>query len=222
MNKKMAALAEANQLDGVFVADFEDDAKLGKGKDKVETLSKLIAVFQNENLDFSKNRAADDDLIGDAYEYLMKNFATESGKSKGQFYTPAEVSRVMAKVIGLGDARNGKKTTIYDPTCGSGSLLLRAMCETPDGATIYGQEKDRIFRQAHDCCFSNKEQIEKSEKCGCFSCCEIFTPSEITDYLPDEPPTAECPFCHIDSVIGDASGFPITKDFLKKMKKKYF
>ena len=126
----MAALAEANQLDGVFVADFEDDAKLGKGKDKVETLSKLIAVFQNENLDFSKNRAADDDLIGDAYEYLMKNFATESGKSKGQFYTPAEVGRVMAKVIGLGDARNGKKTTIYDPACGSGSLLLRAMCET--------------------------------------------------------------------------------------------
>lgn len=142
MNKKMAALAEANQLDGVFVADFEDDAKLGKGKDKVETLSKLIAIFQNENLDFSKNRAADDDLIGDAYEYLMKNFATESGKSKGQFYTPAEVSRVMSKVIGLGYARNGKKTTIYDPTCGSGSLLLRAICETPDGATIYGQEKD--------------------------------------------------------------------------------
>ena len=71
MNKKMAALAEENQLGGVFVADFEDDTKLGKGKDKVETLSKLIAVFQNENLDFSKNRAADDDLIGDAYEYLM-------------------------------------------------------------------------------------------------------------------------------------------------------
>lgn len=142
MNKKMAALAEANQLDGVFVADFDDDAKLGKGKDKVETLGKLIAVFQNDNLDFSKNRAADDDLIGDAYEYLMKNFATESGKSKGQFYTPAEVSRVMAKVIGLSNAKNGKKTTIYDPTCGSGSLLLRAMCETPEGATIYGQEKD--------------------------------------------------------------------------------
>lgn len=142
MNKKMAALAEANQLDGVFVADFDDDAKLGKGKDKVETLGKLIAVFQNDNLDFSKNRAADDDLIGDAYEYLMKNFATESGKSKGQFYTPAEVSRVMAKVIGLSNAKNGKKTTIYDPTCGSGSLLLRAMCETPEGSTIYGQEKD--------------------------------------------------------------------------------
>ncbi|MDM8269878.1 type I restriction-modification system subunit M [Barnesiella viscericola] len=142
MNKKMAALAEANQLGGVFVADFEDDTKLGKGKDKVETLSKLIAVFQNENLDFGKNRAADDDLIGDAYEYLMRNFATESGKSKGQFYTPAEVSRVMAKLIGLSHAKDGRKTTIYDPTCGSGSLLLRAMCETPGGATLYGQEKD--------------------------------------------------------------------------------
>ena len=84
------------------------------------------------------------------------------------------------------------------------------------------EEKDRIFRQAHDCSIRNKEQIEKSEKCGCFSCCEIFTPSEITDYLPDEPPTAECPFCHTDSVIGDASGFPITQDFLKKMKKRWF
>ena len=142
INKKMAALAEANSLEGVFVADFDDDAKLGKGKDKVDTLSNLIAVFQNENLDFSKNRAADDDLIGDAYEYLMKNFATESGKSKGQFYTPAEVSRVMAKVIGLSNAKNGKRTTIYDPTCGSGSLLLRAMYEAPEGATVYGQEKD--------------------------------------------------------------------------------
>ena len=142
INKKMQKLAEANQLEGVFVADFDDEAKLGKGKDKVETLSKLIAVFQNENLDFSKNRAADDDLIGDAYEYLMKNFATESGKSKGQFYTPAEVSRVMAKVIGLNNAKNGKRTTIYDPTCGSGSLLLRAMYETPEGASVYGQEKD--------------------------------------------------------------------------------
>ena len=142
INKKMQALAEANGLEGVFVADFDNDDKLGKGKDKVKTLSELIGVFQNENLDFSKNRAADDDLIGDAYEYLMKNFASESGKSKGQFYTPAEVSRVMAKVIGLSNAKNGKRTTIYDPTCGSGSLLLRAMCETPEGATVYGQEKD--------------------------------------------------------------------------------
>ncbi|WP_297447659.1 type I restriction-modification system subunit M [uncultured Alistipes sp.] len=141
MNKKMAALSEANQLDGVFIADFDDETKLGKGKDKVETLSGLIGIFQTSDLDFSKNRAADDDLIGDAYEYLMKNFATESGKSKGQFYTPAEVSREIAKVLGL-DKVNSIRTTIYDPTCGSGSLLLRAKAETPTDATLYGQEKD--------------------------------------------------------------------------------
>ena len=142
INKKMAALIESNlQLSNVFVADFDDETKLGKGKDKVETLSGLIGIFQSSDLDFSKNRAADDDLIGDAYEYLMKNFATESGKSKGQFYTPAEVSRVMAKVIEL-DKSQSASTTIYDPTCGSGSLLLRAMAETPNGATLYGQEKD--------------------------------------------------------------------------------
>ena len=87
---------------------------------------------------------------------------------------------------------------------------------------VYDGEGKLIDRSY--CCsrFSNKEQIEKSEKCGCFFCGEIFSPSEITDYLPDEPPTAECPFCHTDSVIGDASGFPITKDFLKKMKKRWF
>lgn len=140
MNKKMAALSEAA---GVSIADFDDDAKLGKGKDKVETLSGLIGIFQTSDLDFGKNRTADDDLIGDAYEYFMKNFATESGKSKGQFYTPAEVSRVIAKVLGL-DKVNSIRTTIYDPTCGSGSLLLRAKAETPTDATLYGQEKDNV------------------------------------------------------------------------------
>lgn len=100
--RKWLLLAEANGLDNVInVADFCDEQKLGKGKDLVETLSGLIGVFENSDLDFGRNRASDDDLMGDAYEYLMKNFATESGKSKGQFYTPAEVSRVMAKVLGL-------------------------------------------------------------------------------------------------------------------------
>ncbi|MDR1583701.1 MAG: type I restriction-modification system subunit M [Prevotellaceae bacterium] len=142
INKKIFALAEANGLSGVInVADFSDETKLGKGKDLADTLSNLIGVFQSSGLDFGKNRAGDDDLMGDAYEYLMKNFATESGKSKGQFYTPAEVSRVMAKVIGLDKADSVSKT-IYDPTCGSSSLLLRALAETPHGATLYGQEKD--------------------------------------------------------------------------------
>ena len=104
-----------------------------------DRLSKLVAIF--DGLDFSSNRAEGDDLLGDAYEYLMMHFATESGKSKGQFYTPAEVSRVMAKVVGIGpDTRQDQ--TIYDPTCGSGSLLLKAANEAPIGITIYGQEKD--------------------------------------------------------------------------------
>jgi type I restriction enzyme M protein len=144
INKKMSALAEANDLSGVInVADFCDEQKLGKGKDLVDTVSNLIGVFQSSGLDFGKNRANDDDLMGDAYEYLMKHFASESGKSKGQFYTPAEVSRIMAKVIGLQHSKS-VKTTIYDPTCGSGSLLLRALSETENGnsATLYGQEKD--------------------------------------------------------------------------------
>lgn len=142
MNKILEKLAEANGLTGVITnADFSDENKLGKGKDLVETVSKLIAVFQREELDFSNNRAADDDLIGDAYEYLMKNFASESGKSKGQFYTPAEVSRIMAKVIGIGKDER-LMISIYDPTCGSGSLLLRAKAEAKHNVSIDGQEKD--------------------------------------------------------------------------------
>ena len=142
MNVILERIAKANDLEGVVNnADFADETKLGKGKDLVDTVSGLIGVFQDDDLDFSNNRAADDDLIGDAYEYLMKNFATQSGKSKGQFYTPAEVSRVMAKVIGIGeDAR--KMISIYDPTCGSGSLLLRAAAEAKGTVAIQGQEKD--------------------------------------------------------------------------------
>ena len=132
--------AEANDLKGVIdQAFFNDSSKLGAGKEMQDRLSKLVAIF--DALDFRANRAEGDDLLGDAYEYLMRHFATESGKSKGQFYTPAEVSRIMAKVIGIGpDARQDH--TIYDPTCGSGSLLLKAAHEAPNEISIYGQEKD--------------------------------------------------------------------------------
>ena len=141
MNVIIGELAKANDLIGVIdVADFADDDKLGKGKDMEDTLTKLIAIFENPALDFSKNRAGGDDILGDAFEYLMKNFATESGKSKGQFYTPSEVSRVMAKVLSIHNATNN--TTFYDPTCGSGSLLLKALDEADGKGTIYGQEKD--------------------------------------------------------------------------------
>ena len=100
INVIISKFAEANDLNGVIdQADFDDNSKLGSGKEKQDRLSKLVAIFND--LDLSANRAAGDDLLGDAYEYLMRHFATESGKSKGQFYTPAEVSRIMAKVIGI-------------------------------------------------------------------------------------------------------------------------
>ncbi len=140
INKIIAVLAEANDLQKVIdVADFNDEEKLGKGKEMQDRLSKLVTIFND--LDFRGSRAEGDDLLGDAYEYLMRHFATESGKSKGQFYTPAEVSRILAKVVGI-DASTRQDQTVYDPTCGSGSLLLKVAAETPGGITIYGQEKD--------------------------------------------------------------------------------
>lgn len=146
INKIIAKLAEANDLKGVIdVADFNDADKLGKGKEMQDRLSNLVAIFNDPNLNFSKNRADGDDLLGDAYEYLMRNFATQSGKSKGQFYTPAEVSRIISKVIGVNTAES-QDQTIYDPTCGSGSLLLKAADEAARGLTIYGQEMDNATR----------------------------------------------------------------------------
>ncbi|MCC7098128.1 MAG: SAM-dependent DNA methyltransferase, partial [Rubrivivax sp.] len=122
--------------------DFNDPNKLGDGQVRVERLGNLIAIFENPALDFSRNRAEHDDILGDAYEYLMRHFASESGKSKGQFYTPAEVSRVMAKVIGIAPGNTVAATTAYDPTCGSGSLLLKVAAEAGKHITLEGQEKD--------------------------------------------------------------------------------
>lgn len=140
INKIIGKFAEANELKGVIdVADFNDEDKLGRGKEMVDRLTKLIGIFQS--VDFGANRAEGDDLLGDAYEYLMRHFATESGKSKGQFYTPAEVSRIMAKVVGI-NPKTRQDQTIYDPACGSGSLLLKAADESSRGVTIYGQEND--------------------------------------------------------------------------------
>jgi type I restriction enzyme M protein len=140
INKIIGNLAKANGLEGVIdQADFNDEDKLGRGKEMQDRLSRLVAIF--EGLDFRANRAEGDDLLGDAYEYLMRHFATESGKSKGQFYTPAEVSRIIARVIGI-NPNTRQDQTIYDPASGSGSLLLKASDEAPRGITIYGQEMD--------------------------------------------------------------------------------
>jgi len=142
INKKIIQkIEEANPSLGKVAVDFNDPTKLGSDKDMVDRLTKLIAIFENPALDFSKNRADGDDILGDAYEYLMKNFATESGKSKGQFYTPSEVSRIIAKTIGIARTTNNTPT-VYDPTCGSGSLLLKVADETDKNVKLYGQEMD--------------------------------------------------------------------------------
>jgi type I restriction enzyme M protein len=141
INKKIIApIANANKLSDF--PDFNDATKLGSGKEMVERLTNLIAIFEKPELDFSKNRADGDDIMGDAYEYLMRHFATESGKSKGQFYTPAEVSRIMAQILGIKQAKTSAETTVYDPTCGSGSLLLKVGDDATTKVTLYGQEKD--------------------------------------------------------------------------------
>jgi type I restriction enzyme M protein len=125
-------------------AHFNDEDKLGRGKEMIDKLSELLAIFRDQMPDFSKNRADGDDIIGDAYEYLMRKFATESGKSKGQFYTPAEVSRILAKVVGIEQAKNKDGITLYDAACGSGSLLIRAAeaAPFPEKVAIFGQEKE--------------------------------------------------------------------------------
>lgn len=140
VNTAICKLAEANNLQGVINnADFDEPTKLGSGKDLQDRVSNLIGIFQD--IDFTGSRAEGDDLLGDAYEYLMRHFATQSGKSKGQFYTPAEVSRVMAQLLQI-SAGTPKSTTVYDPTCGSGSLLIKVADAAPNGLTIYGQEND--------------------------------------------------------------------------------
>lgn len=143
INKQVIApLEKANRLK--IKADFNDDALLGQSKEKVDKLSHLIGIFESKELDFSRHRADGDDILGDAYEYLMRHFATQSGKSKGQFYTPAEVSRVMAQLLGIAKAKTGPDTTVYDPTCGSGSLLLKVAEAAPTPVSVYGQEKDEV------------------------------------------------------------------------------
>lgn len=140
VNIAIRRLAEENDLLGVINnADFDDPAKLGSGKELQDKVSNLIGIFQD--MDFTGSKAEGDDLLGDAYEYLMRHFATQSGKSKGQFYTPAEVSRVMAQLLQI-PANTPKSTTVYDPTCGSGSLLIKVADAAPNGLTIYGQEND--------------------------------------------------------------------------------
>ena len=150
-DKIIQKFLESNHLQGYLPdVSFNNADELGSGKELVDKVSGLIGVFQNSALNFKNNVASGDDIIGDAYEYFMMKFAQESGKSKGQFYTPSEVSRVIAQLIGISKIRQSvnQKWTLHDPAAGSGSLLIRAADEAPVDAngksivTIYGQEKD--------------------------------------------------------------------------------
>jgi type I restriction enzyme M protein len=141
INKKIIAPLW-NEFGLMSAPDFNDPEKLGKGKERNDRLTKLIGIFERKELDFSRNKAEGDDLLGDAYEYLMRHFATESGKSKGQFYTPAEVSRILAQILEIDKAQTSADTTVYDPTCGSGSLLLKVADQASTEVSLFGQEKD--------------------------------------------------------------------------------
>lgn len=140
----IAKLAEANELQGIIDnAHFNDEKLLGSGQTMVDKLTDIVAIFMRPEFDFKNNKASGDDILGDAYEYLMRKFAVESGKSKGQFYTPAEVSRILAKVVGIDEITpRSEDYTVYDPACGSGSLLIRAVDEAPFEISLYGQELD--------------------------------------------------------------------------------
>ena len=118
---------------------FEDldltSSKLGKSEnDKNALIVKVMAHL--EQIDF-RLQDADSDLLGDAYEYLIGQFASNAGKKAGEFYTPQEVSTILAKIVTTGKTR---LRSVYDPTCGSGSLLLRVAKEVEEVGAFYGQE----------------------------------------------------------------------------------
>lgn len=121
---------------------FEDldltSTKLGRTE---EAKNKLIAkvLYHLDNINFElKNH--DRDVLGDAYEYLIGQFAAGAGKKAGEFYTPQEVSKILAKLVTVGKSR---LKSVYDATCGSGSLLLRVAKEVEDVSNFYGQELNR-------------------------------------------------------------------------------
>lgn len=141
IDKALAAIEELNsdKLFGVFRnISFNDGTKLGNTKEKNSILRHLLEDFNNKALDLRPSMLDGNDIIGDAYEYLIANFASDAGKKGGEFYTPGQISTLLAK---LASAKEGD--SIYDPTCGSGSLLIKAAKEAnSDNVAIYGQESN--------------------------------------------------------------------------------
>ena len=141
IGKALDAIEEANKgkLDGVFRnINFNSEANLGKTKDRNRRLKHLIEDFSDPRLDFRPSRIGSQDIIGNTYQYLIGQFASDSGKKGGEFFTPSEVSELLARLMA---PESGMR--IYDPTCGSGSLLIKVAEQVPDhNYSLYGQESN--------------------------------------------------------------------------------
>lgn len=141
INSALEKIEEDNKrkLEGVFRnIDFNNESMLGKPKERNAILKHLLEDFNDDRLDLRPSMLAENDVIGDAYEYMIAKFASDAGKKGGEFFTPSQVSRLIAKLV---SPKSGNR--IYDPTCGSGSLLIKASKEIPDNNfQIYGQEKN--------------------------------------------------------------------------------
>ena len=141
MNKVLERIEEDNRdkLKGIFRSiDFNNKNKLGDTKERNTILKNLIEDFSDTRLDLRPSMLEGNDVIGDAYEYLISHFASDAGKKGGEFYTPSEVSTLLAKLV---EPKEGEM--IYDPTCGSGSLLIKASKEIGSkNFRLYGQERN--------------------------------------------------------------------------------
>ncbi|MDB1934980.1 MAG: type I restriction-modification system subunit M [Clostridium sp.] len=141
INKILMKIEDDNKekLEGIFRnIDFNSEAELGRTKERNAALKHLIEDFAGDSLDLRPSMLDGSDVIGDAYEFLIANFASDAGKKGGEFYTPGEVSTLLAKLVG---AKDGDR--IYDPTCGSGSLLIKAAKEVgTQNFRLYGQERN--------------------------------------------------------------------------------
>ena len=141
INKALERIEEDNpeKLNGIFRnVDFNDSKVLGDTKERNATLKNLLEDFSDPKLDLSPSKLAGRDVIGDSYEYLISHFASDAGKKGGEFYTPNEVSTLLAKLVAPTEGNR-----IYDPTCGSASLLIKAAKEVGNNNfAIYGQEKN--------------------------------------------------------------------------------
>ena len=159
INIALERIEEANKgkLEGVFRnIDFNSESNLGETKERNRRLLNLINDFADEGLDFRLSHIGNQDIIGNTYVYLISHFASDAGKKGGEFYTPAEVSTLLAKLL---NPQPGNR--IYDPCCGSGSLLIKAADEVGSfDFSLFGQESNGSTWALS----KNKEDKEKVNK----------------------------------------------------------